>query len=130
VATWQRYWLFQLPGLGVVSVLLILGAYWFDLPRWTTPFALGLWIVKDLLLYPFLKSAYEGPRPTGPESMVGSLGTATEELCSSGLVRIGLELWRAESSTPVRAGHAVRVIGCDGMTMRVEPAGGEPEIDR
>ena len=42
MATWKRYWLFQLPGLGVVSVLVILGAYWFDLPRWTMPFALGL----------------------------------------------------------------------------------------
>ena len=109
-----------------MSVLVILGAYWFDLPRWTIPFALGLWIVKDLLLYPFLKSAYEGPRPTGPESMVGSLGTATEELCSSGLVRIGLELWRAESGKL----HSGSSWPCDGMTMRVEPAGREPEIDR
>lgn len=79
MATWQRYGLFQLPGLGVVAVLVILGAYWFDLPRWTIPLALGIWTVKDLLLYPFLKSAYEGPKPAGPESMVGSVGTVTED---------------------------------------------------
>ena len=125
MATWQRYWLFQLPGLGVVGVLVILAAYWFDLPRWTIPLALGIWIVKDLLLYPFLKSAYEGPKPTGPESMVGSVATVTEDLCPCGYVKIGPELWRAESASPIRTGQPVRVTGSDGMTMQVEPAGPE-----
>lgn len=127
LAIWQRYWLFQLPGLGVVAVLVVLGAYWFDLPGWTIPFVLGVWIVKDLLMYPFLKPAYEGPKPTGPKTMVGSLGTVTEDLCPRGYVRIGPELWRAESAAPIRAGRSVRVTGCEGMTMLVEPAGPEPE---
>ena len=100
--------------------LAMVGAFWFTLPSWTIPFALGVWIAKDLLLYPFLKSAYEGPKPTGPESMVGSLGTVTEDLCPRGYVRIGPELWRAESADPVRAGQTVCVTGCDGMTMQVE----------
>lgn len=127
MATWQRYWLFQVPGLGVVAVLVVLAAYWFGLPGWTIPFALGVWIVKDVLMYPFLKSAYEGPKPTGPESMVGSLGTVTEDLCPRGYVKIGPELWRAESAEPIRIGRSVRVTGCEGMTMQVEPAGPEHE---
>ena len=126
MATWQRYWLFQFPGLGVVAVLVILAAYWFELPGWTIPFVLGVWIVKDWLMYPFLKSAYEGPKPTGPESMVGSLGTVMEDLSPRGYIKIGPELWRAESAAPIRAGRPVRVTGCEGMTMQVEPAGPEP----
>ncbi len=123
MATWQRYWLFQLPGLLLVVALTFLGVYKVDLPRWTIPVAVGIWAAKDLLMYPFLKLAYEGPKPTGAESMVGAIGTVVEDLCPCGFVKIGPELWRAESVVPIRAGHLVRVIGCDGMTMRVEATG-------
>ena len=45
-----------------------------------------------------------GAKPVGQESMVGLVGTATEDLCPRGQVRIGPELWRAESSKAVLAG--------------------------
>lgn len=128
LATWQRYTLFQLPGIAVVCALATLGTYWFGLPAWTIPTAVAVWAVKDVLLYPALKTAYEGAKPVGQESMIGLVGTATEDLCPRGQVRIGPELWRAESSTAVPAGHPVRVTGSDGMTMLVEPA--RPEDDR
>ena len=122
LATWQRYTLYQLPGIAVVCALATLGTYWFSLPAWTIPTAAAVWVVKDVLLYPALKTAYEGAKPAGQESMVGLVGTATEDLCPRGQVRIGPELWRAESSTAVLAGDPVRVTGSDGMTMLVEPA--------
>ena len=87
----------------MVAVLVALGAYWFDLPAWTILFLLGNWVVKDLLLYPIQKSAYEGPKPTRPKSIISSLGTATEDLCPRGYVWIGPELWRAESAALHRA---------------------------
>ena len=93
---------------------------WFDLPRWTVPVAVALWILKDLLLYPVLGLAYEGSKPSGPEAMIGAVGTVTEDCSPRGLVRIGLELWRAESALPVGTGCIVCVTGCDGMTLRVE----------
>ena len=119
--TWQRYWLFQIPGLAIVSALLAGAAYWFSVPLWACALGLALWLAKDGALYPFLKSAYKGAKPTGPESMIGSLGTAKEDLRPGGLVRIGPELWRAESSVPVDVGQLVRVTGCEGMTLHVEP---------
>ncbi|MDE0629639.1 MAG: NfeD family protein [Bryobacterales bacterium] len=130
LATWQRYTLFQLPGIAVVCALATLGAYWFSLPAWMIPTAVAVWVVKDVLLYPALKTAYEGAKPVGQESMVGLVGTATEDLCPRGQVRIGPELWRAESSTTVPAGHAVRVTGSDGMTMLVEPEKPDGDQDR
>ncbi len=120
LSTWKRYWLFQLPGIAFVAGVAALGTIWFRLPDWTVPLAVALWVVKDLLLYPFVGFAYEGSKPSGPESMVGAVGTATEDFSSGGFVKIGPELWRAESAAPVRAGGIVRVTGCDGMTLRVE----------
>ena len=61
----------------MVAVLVVLGAGWFDLPGWTILLALGIWVVKDLLQCPFLKSAFVGPKPSSPESMIGSLSTVT-----------------------------------------------------
>ena len=86
---------------------------------------MGLWIAKDALLYPFLKSAYEGPQPTGLESMIGSLGTAKENLMPRGFVRVGAELWMAESKESVKAGQIVRVSGCEGMILLVDPVSQE-----
>ena len=126
--TWQRYWLFQIPGLAIVSALLAAGAHWFSLPLWACVLGLAFWLVKDAALYPFLKSAYEGSKPTGPESLIGALGTAREDLHPGGLVRVGPELWRAESTVPVRAGQVVQVSGCEGMMLRVIPS--PPEADR
>ena len=53
--------------------------------------------------------------------MVGALGTAKDDLRPRGFVRIGPELWTAESSTPIRTGEDVRVVGCVGMRLLVDP---------
>ena len=107
------------------------GILWFSLPGWTLAAAVAVWAIKDCALYPFVKSAYEGPKPTGPDALVGSLGTAVGDLLPRGFVRIGPELWRAESSVHTSAGQPVRVVSCEGMTMRVEPVhSGEKSASR
>lgn len=105
----------------LAAVLLFAGFHWFSLPVWACACGFALWLVKDIAAYPFLKSAYGGAKPTGTESLVGAAGTATERLDPRGFVRIGPELWKAESAAPVEAGGAVRVTGFEGMTVRVEP---------
>lgn len=119
---WQRYLVFQLPGLGLLAILLAAATYWFSLPVWASALAGLLWIAKDAALYPLLKRAYEDSKSTGTASLVGCLGTAQEDLSPKGFVRIGPELWRAVSVGPVGAGQQVRVTGSDGMTLRVEAA--------
>ncbi len=103
-----------------------MAALWFRLPLWLVPLVVVSWILKDLLLYRFVSIAYEGSKPSGPESMMGAVGTATEDLSPRGLVKIGPELWRGESAMPVRAHDPVRVTGCDGMMLKVEPV--PPEV--
>src|SRR5215468_3499680 len=76
-----RYLRFHLPGLVmVIAGLAAAGA--------------ALWLLKDALLFPSLRSAYEpdgsdaGPRP------IGELGVAVD----AGWVRVGPELWRARAA--------------------------------
>lgn len=118
----RRYWLFQLPGIALVGLLATAGASWFGLPTWTVAVAMGAWIIKDLLMYPLVRSAYDRPGPTGTEAMVGLLGTSVEELNPRGYVKVGAELWRAQSPVQISADRSVRVTACDGMTLWVEPA--------
>ena len=127
LSTRQRYWLFQLPGLAVALGLSALGTRWFDLPLWSAAIVVAVWAAKDAVLYRFLKASYEGPKPTGLESMVGTVGTALEELAPRGLVRVEAELWRAESAAPIAAGQPVRVTGCVGMTLQVSPVSPDEE---
>ena len=116
----QRYWLYQLPGIVVVAALTAVAASWLSLPPWACVLATLLWVAKDAALYPAVKASYQTGGPTGPASLIGSLGTARDALDPIGLIKIGPELWTAKSSSPGGAGDVVRVVGCAGMTLLVE----------
>lgn len=127
LAAWQRYWLFQLPGIVIVAALTAAAVHWFSLPAWTCIAATALWVAKDIALYPMLKHSYRAGGPVGPASLIGSVGTVRDALDPTGLIKIGPELWKAKSSSPAAVGEVVRVVGCSGMTLLVEaPA---PESD-
>ncbi len=117
---WQRYWLYQLPGIVVVAALAAVAAQWLSLPPWTCVVATLLWVAKDAALYPVVKASYQAGGPTGPASLIGSLGTVRDALDPIGMIKIGPELWKAKSSAPAAAGDVVRVVGCSGMTLLVE----------
>jgi len=124
---WQRYWLYQLPGIVVVAALAVVAAQWLSLPLWACVLATLLWVAKDAALYPVVKASYQTGGPTGPASLIGSLGTVRDTLDPIGLIKIGPELWKAKSSSPAAAGDVVRVVGCTGMTLLVEVP--QPETD-
>ena len=58
---------------------------------------------------------------TGEEGMLFEIGQARTALEPSGKVFVHGEYWDAVSSAPVLAGGQVRVVGVDGMKLRVEP---------
>jgi membrane-bound serine protease (ClpP class) len=61
-------------------------------------------------------------RPTiGHEEMIGMVGEAREDFDRSGHVFVHSELWTAQTTGPVEAGQKVRVIGLEGLRLRVEP---------
>jgi len=66
---------------------------------------------------------------TGTESMIGSVAIATEDFDHAGRVRAFSENWKAESDQPVSKGDELRVVGVDGLTLKVIPDKSAPGED-
>jgi membrane protein implicated in regulation of membrane protease activity len=119
-----KYWLFQTPGIAMAAlVLYALYATEVLAPRWAVAL-FGLWLVKEAVLFPFLRIAYEPHRKGGVHDLVGATGVSEEDLAPAGYVRIGAELWRAEirgSGEPIPVGRRVRVRAVLGLTLICEP---------
>jgi membrane-bound ClpP family serine protease len=93
------------------------------LPDWAAAGIIGLWVIKDAVMFPFVRIAYQPGSGGGAASLVGARGTAQDALRPSGYVRVSAELWRAElppGAAPVEPGDRVRVLGVHGLTLVVE----------
>ena len=103
----------------------------FDAPGWLAPVILLAWVVKDMALYPLLRSAYDVNEAPPVERLIGRRGIAIEPLAPSGYVRIGGELWRARASdaAPIAPHLAVEVVGAEGLVLSVRHAGAETPPD-
>src|SRR5438067_241200 len=74
-------------------------------------------------------AARRQPAFVGADSMLGALGEVREEISPEGLVFVGGALWKATAASPIPAGSPVRVVGRDGLELKVARengvAGGE-----
>lgn len=124
-----KYILFQIPELAVVSILTLGARSWVGLPDWAVVGIIAVWMIKDAVLFPFVRIAYQPGSKGGATRLVGARGTAQDALKPSGYVRVSAELWRAElqpGSPLVEPGDRVRVLGVRGLTLIVEPDESEP----
>lgn len=106
-------------------MILFVIEHWVALPVWLFWGIIGFWIVKDVLLFPFVWRAYDWSRSEKSGSMIGAQGIARQQLAPCGYVRIHGELWRAErigEGPPIEAGQRVRVEKMQGLTVFVVPA--------
>ena len=55
----------------------------------------------------------------GAEALVGATGTAFGALSGEGQIKLQGEIWRAVTDRPIPDGMPVRVVGVDGLTLRV-----------
>ena len=118
-----RYILLNLPGLAAVILVLIIIRYWVDLPVWLSVGIVAFWIIKDVLLFPFVWRSYDSERPGRSRSMIGQRGVARERLAPSGYVQVHGELWRAEKmgeDPPIEAGQPVQIVRMEGLTLYVK----------
>jgi len=125
VSTWEKYFLLQIPGwLATGGVLTVLW-HWQLLPRWLALLCFGAWLLKDLLLYPWLRQAYEDGAKTDSTALIGMRGVAQEDLKPTGYVRVRGELWRAvtvSADRTVVAGTEVEIVNAERMTVFVRPS--------
>jgi membrane protein implicated in regulation of membrane protease activity len=124
--SWQvllRYALLQLPGLAALVIILLLLRHWINIPTWAVWIFILLWVIKDLILFPFVWHAYD---KRSPDVMSGSQGMAVDRLSPSGYVRINGELWHAEmieGDLAIEKGEVITVRGMRGLTLIVQSDG-------
>ena len=114
-----KYSLFQLPGLVLFFLILILVQRWTDLPLWFIWGLLILWVIKDVVLFFFVWRAYQ--RVANP--LIGIKGVAEERLAPSGYIRVHGELWQAEmirEGPPIQKGEVVRIQRIRGLVLLVQ----------
>jgi len=114
-----KYALFQLPGLILFFLILILVQRWTDLPLRFMWALLILWVIKDVVLFFFVWRAYQ--RVTNP--LIGMKGVSEERLAPSGYIRVHGELWQAEiirESPPIEKGEVVLIQGIRGFVLLVQ----------
>ena len=119
----QRYILLQLPGWVVAGGILWLLHRWLNLPLWIAGLLLAADVLKDFVLYPFLKHAYSNEgSATGEAALEGDVGEVRVALAPEGWIRIRGELWRARirESETAEVGETVMVRGHNGRLLLVE----------
>ena len=122
-----RYLAFQIPGWAVLALVLGAAMAWWELSRTLAAAIFALFVIKDAVLFPFVRVAYEPRSGGGAQALVGQRARAEEELAPEGYARIGAELWRAELVRgSAERGAALRVVAVRGLTLVVElEEGGE-----
>jgi membrane-bound serine protease (ClpP class) len=58
---------------------------------------------------------------TGTAAMQNTIGVALTALSPQGKVFVRGEYWNAVSATPITPGTSIRVIGVQGLTLKVDP---------
>jgi membrane protein implicated in regulation of membrane protease activity len=118
-----RYLVLQTPGWALAALGAGALVRWFEVDPRIAGALFALWVIKDFVLYPFLRVAYASGDPDPAAALVGERAIAQETLAPDGYVRIGAELWRAElpsGAQPVARGASVRVRAVRGLTLLVE----------
>ena len=119
---WIKYYSVQLPGWGIVAVLLWAAHRWLGLPVWLVFTIIFVDVVKDFVLYPYLRPAYEMNIRSGAEKLIGEQAEVRQTLSPEGYVWVAGERWRARHDPygqPVLAGVLVRIVALEGLTLVV-----------
>jgi membrane-bound serine protease (ClpP class) len=65
--------------------------------------------------------ARQRPVVSGQEELLHSTGEVIDSFAGRGRIRVHGEIWRAESAVPLQRGERVRVVGVDGLVLKVRP---------
>lgn len=118
-----KYILLQLPGTVLFVLILFFIQRWVQLSSWLVWGLTGLWVAKEIVLFPFVWRSYDARGSEAGHEMIGRRGRAEERLNPEGYISVRGELWRAESVHAVsliEKGDRVRICGIRGLTLLVE----------
>ena len=117
-----KYALVQIPEIVIFVVVVLVLQRWLDLSTRLVTLLIAVWVLKDILLFPWLRRSFEEGRPEDAQPMIGARGVAKGPLDPDGYVWIRGELWRAElveGHPPIEAGESLKVEDVRGLTLLV-----------
>jgi membrane-bound ClpP family serine protease len=110
--------------MAVMVIILVFIKHWMEFPTWLLWSAIFVWVVKDVILYPFIWRAYDQHNEEVANAMIGNQGFSKERMDPSGYVSVRGELWKAkleDGSRPIEKGERVSVRQTRGLTLIVKP---------
>lgn len=118
-----RYSLFQLPEIAVVILVMATLRVLLNIPMWSIWTFIIFWIAKDIIMFPFVRDAYDKWNTGSAGALIGLQGKVVEALSPSGYVKVRGELWRAEAVKEVPRidkGDIIEILGSRGYTLIVQ----------
>ncbi|MFC1815601.1 NfeD family protein [Thermodesulfobacteriota bacterium] len=95
------------------------------IPGYAIGAAIAVWILKDIVLYPFIGRFYDPDFQKDLFSMVGKKGIVKKSLRPKGKIVVRGELWHAEvleKDMKINIGETVVIQGIKGLNLSVMPA--------
>jgi membrane protein implicated in regulation of membrane protease activity len=117
-----KYILLQIPSLIVFALILFLVRQWLVVSYHLLWVLIGVWVGKDIILFPFLWRYYDSRHSPDHFQMVGRKGLALTRLNPDGYVQIKGERWQAAISndeTPIEKDERIRVETINGLKLQV-----------
>jgi membrane protein implicated in regulation of membrane protease activity len=119
-----EYVMLQVPDILLAGAILWALHRWAGLPTRWAGVLFVLWVLKDLPMYAVLRRTFMPPA-TGPEALVNTRAVTREAPAPRGYVRVGNELWLAETTHPhevIAPETLVIVRASRGLTLLVDAA--------
>jgi len=119
-----KYGVLQLPALFLLVFTLIVVKRWVEISPLFFWGLILLWVVKDVIMFPFVWRAYDGAAPGYESSLKGARGVARQVLEPDGYVQVQGVLWKSQLTGKkgrLDEGDEVRVMDVEGLTLLVEP---------
>lgn len=119
-----KYFLLQLPGMATFALMLLLVRRWLEIPAYLAWALFGVWVGKDIFLFPILWRFYDPSQYPDRFRMVGRKGIALTNLNPDGYVLIQGERWQAgicDGQLPIQQGRGICVEAINGLKLTVKP---------
>jgi membrane-bound ClpP family serine protease len=105
----------------LLSVLAWMAVRWTEVSASLAALLVGLWVLKDILLFPSARRYYESQ--PAERRIVGEQGQALGRIDPSGFARVRGEIWQvhiAPGAQAILEGEQIRVRDIEGLRLLVE----------
>lgn len=117
-----KYMLFQIPETAIFIIALLIADRWINIPFWYFWSFVALWIVKDIISFPFLWYAFTNTVSENQYPRIGAEGIVLEKCNPKGHVILQGECWQAETTESricINKGEHIVVNGHKGLVLLI-----------